>query len=281
MRSARLANSAMVKMLLGAGADPHGSDKDGRNTILLASMIGNDHGEEIVKLLLDAGVDPHKRDRNGNNALMLAIKSQNSPLTLRTLLSAGMDPHERTVNGLTVLTVVASSPGWVLQGEGGHDDGSNILSALIEYGVGVDLRDNKGNTALMYAAEHNWPVGPLLGAGADPNLDNNLGHTALMKCFLGPEVFAKTVCSLIDGGADVNIVDNTGRNVLIWAAAQYQSVARVEALEQVFRARSLVLDHADNNRETALECADRVGNNRIADLIRTEFHRRKSNSKMQ
>lgn len=234
-------HSGMVNPLLAAGADPHGSDKKGRNTVMLASITGSHDDTDAVRSLLDAGVDPDQRDRNGYNALMVAARYSGSSRALRTLMRAGMSPHERDAKNRTLLMLVminqcaSSSPArpgarW------------EMLSELIEAGVGVDLRDRDGNTALMYAAEHHGPAGLLLKAGADPNLINHLGQTALMKCFLGPQLeYKKTKRASGDEGHGV--VDNDG--------------------DKVFR------------------CGDRVQNKEIANLIRAEIKRRETSSKVE
>lgn len=133
----------------------------------------------------------------------------------------------------------------------------------------VDLQDANGNTALMYATEYNGPVYDLLKAAADPNLTNALGQTALIKCFIGEEVYVENMCALIDAGADVNMVDNSGRNVLIWAASVKHRFDHIfEAVERILNVPGVNLDQADNEGYTAVGSSERVGNNQIAHLMR-------------
>lgn len=112
LRCARLKDSARLELLLAAGANPHGIDKDGRNTILLASMMGLGRGEKAVGLLLGHKVDPNQHDCNGDNALMLAARSFYSPLTLRALMGSGMNPYDQDAKGLNILMLVACSQQW-------------------------------------------------------------------------------------------------------------------------------------------------------------------------
>lgn len=270
--SVRLGDWALLKLLLAAGTDLQSSNKKGRNAIMLASRVGGKDAEEAVKLLLDAGVDPNQRDCRGHTALRIAATSSHSPTTLRMLLSAGMDPHERDANGLTLLMLVVSNNG---------DEqaiASEMVSALIGAGVEVDLQDNLGNTALMYAAKHNGPVRSLLKAGANPNVANTLGQTALMKCFSRTDVCVKrTLRPLMNAGADINMVDNNGRSVLILSASVKPRLGEnVEAAGQILKIPGVCIDHTDNDGNTALMCAERVGNNRIADLIREHIRRRQT-----
>lgn len=275
MRSLR--RPGMTKFLLAAGASPQGLDKDGRNTVMLASMIARDDGAEAVRLLLDSGVDPNQRDCNGKNALMLAARSYSSPMIFQMLLSAGADPHERDANGLTMLMLVASNKSKsAYRKTGTFDNGLKMLSTLIEAGVGVDLRDKDGKTALMYAAEHGELVRPLLKAGANPNLAGNLGQTALIQCSLRTRWNPKRMtCSLEDSGADTDKRDNNERNLLTWTPYARQRLDQnVEAVMRLLFVPGISIDHEDNEGDTALVCAERVGNNEIAGLIREGIQRR-------
>lgn len=283
MRS--LNRSRIMRFLLSAGVDPRGSDKNGRNMIMLASMIDRDDSAAAVRLLLYAGVDPKQRDCNGHNALMLAARYSDRTAIVWELLSTGMDPHERDPNGLTTLMLVASNnykpnPGAFDTDE--LESGLETLEALIEAGVGVDLYDKNGNTALMYAVEHNRPFTPLLEAGANPNLVNSLGQTALMKLFMGEyKSFmdswnATVVRTFINAGADVNMVDHTGRNVLMWAASATGTYQTVAPVKQILSCPGVVVDHADHDGVTAIMHAERVGNHLVSELIRTETQRREN-----
>lgn len=275
----------IMRFLLSAGVDPQGSDKDGRNMVMLASMIDRDYSAAAVRLLLDAGVDPNQRDCNGHNALMLAARYSDRTAVIWKLLSTGMDPHERDPNGLTTLMLVASNNHKPNPGNFDTDElesGLETLQALIEAGVGVDLYDKNGNTALMYAVEHNRPFTPLLEAGANPNLVNSLGQTALMKLFMGEDKSfmdswnATVVRTFIHAGADVNMVDHTGRNVLMWAASATGTYQTVAPVKQILSCPGVVVDHADHDGVTAIMHAERVGNHLISELIRMEIQRREN-----
>ena len=80
----------------------------------------------------------------------------------------------------------------------------------------VNMKDNDGNTALMYAVgrEDYNTVKLLLDNGADVNMENNDGKTALM--YVGREDYNK-VKLLLDNGADVNMQNKYGRTALMYA----------------------------------------------------------------
>ena len=53
---------------------------------------------------------------------------------------------------------------------------------LLDAGADVNVRDKQGNTALMYAGWNEYVAGELLLAGSDIDARNDLGETALMRC---------------------------------------------------------------------------------------------------
>ncbi len=93
-----------------------------------------------------------------------------------------------------------------------------IIKLLLAAGADVNLQDNEGKTALMYAAE----LGLLLSVdffltnGADPDLQDNNGRTALMYAIRRYENI-DTVRLLLVARANVNLQDNEGKTAL-WLA---------------------------------------------------------------
>src|SRR5882672_4430766 len=102
------------------------------------------------------------------------------------------------------------------------------LNAMLAAGANVNEKDERDITPLMYSA---W-VGSadamkvLLEHGADPNLTNSSGSTALM---LSATEMAK-VRLLVDRGANVNAVSARGRTALLLAAMSDRSADIVRLL---------------------------------------------------
>lgn len=102
------------------------------------------------------------------------------------------------------------------------------LNTMLAGGANVNAKDERGVTPLMYAA---WVGSPeamklLLDRGADPNLTNSSGSTALM---MGATEIAK-VRMLVERGADVNKATPRGRTALLLAAMSEPSADIVRLL---------------------------------------------------
>jgi ankyrin repeat protein len=93
---------------------------------------------------------------------------------------------------------------------------------------GVNYRDDRGSTPLMYAAAlgniHAMKL--LLASGADVNGANAFGATALMWSATEPEM----VRLLVTKGADVNAKSKIGRTPLMIAASSSGNAASVKFL---------------------------------------------------
>ncbi|MDD3065324.1 MAG: ankyrin repeat domain-containing protein [Endomicrobiaceae bacterium] len=94
-----------------------------------------------------------------------------------------------------------------------------VVQFLIEAGAGVNAKDEKGRTALMYACEENRNVevvNVLTRKRADVNAADNEGKTALMyACESNPNI--KITAALVEAGADVKAKTKTGLKPLDYA----------------------------------------------------------------
>jgi ankyrin repeat protein len=79
---------------------------------------------------------------------------------------------------------------------------TEALSAYVDAGVPVNLRNDKGDTLLMLAAYHGHAatVRALAERGADPDLANDRGQTPLAGAVFKKE--PEVVQALMDAGAD-------------------------------------------------------------------------------
>jgi len=112
-------------------------------------------------------------DETGWTALMLAAICDHAD-AVSMLLNAGAAPNQKDSHGDTALIGSAS-----LNYHQNKD--AAVLRLLLAKGAKVDLTNDAGESALMWAANAGYPLGVqvLLKAGADPQRKDQSGHNAL------------------------------------------------------------------------------------------------------
>jgi ankyrin repeat protein len=299
--------TALLRLLLQAGADVNGRDGEGRTALLTAAARRNmlhvhtqpERGRilhwqrekialPVVRLLLEAGADVNAQDNAGDTALMKLADIDRrwcpSPVeAVRVLLAAGarLDLRDRT--GATVLVRDAR------QGK------KEILCLLLAAGADVEARTADGSTALIVAAAAQPPAAllPLLRAGAAVNAANNRGRTALLELLHNYDTNTeKYLRALLQAGADVNARDEDGSTALdvaverdweeaialLRTAGAVETGARERELREAAsagdraRVQQLLAEGADCHRRfngsDALQLAVRAGHaDIVADLL--------------
>lgn len=107
-----------------------------------------------------------------------------------------------------------------------------VMEDIIKDGTSVKMRDENGNTLLMYAAEFNQDpkvIEVLIKNGADVNARNQEGMTALMYA-VSDNNNSEIVRTLIKYGAEVNARHPNGDSVLIGASKLCQNPKVIEVL---------------------------------------------------
>jgi ankyrin repeat protein len=107
-------------------------------------------------------------------------------------------------------------------------DAQTIDRLLREHPGALKAHGRGGTTPLMYAALYGDAalLDRMLAAGADPNIRNDAGATALMWALDD----IHKVRTLLDRGAEVNVRSTLGRTPLLLASAQIESTAVVRLL---------------------------------------------------
>uniref|UniRef100_A0A0G4I4I9 Uncharacterized protein n=1 Tax=Chromera velia CCMP2878 TaxID=1169474 RepID=A0A0G4I4I9_9ALVE len=187
-----------VEVLLSVGADSGVIDRDGRTVLMHAARNGF---WDVVKCLLclpSLRCSVNAQERNGQSALMGAAAAGWSSV-VALLLCGGADVTLRDVEGRSALWAAAlrgskSSVQLLLAAgadvnarlKGGHRKDENHKESGEECYRGRPTQakeEIEGTTALMVAIDggHQDVCSLLLSAGADPNLKDRKGRTALLR----------------------------------------------------------------------------------------------------
>ncbi len=166
MRAAAAGDTAMIKAILGKGANPNDTNEAGETALMFAAERGHFAG---VQALLAAGSAVDARSTTGETALMYAARRGHMSV-VQSLVAAGADVNAREENTIPVLQLAAQE---------GH---TATVQVLLAAGADVDAQTGGGYTALMWAAQDGQvaTVRQLLAAGADVNIRNQGGGTALL-----------------------------------------------------------------------------------------------------
>jgi len=247
--AAREGCAACVVQLIEAGADPNLPDPDEVTPLLMALLNAR---FDAAAALLDAGANVNKWDWWGRTPLYAAIDYNTLPTggrfdrpstddttaieVIERLLEAGANPNPqlkllppyRNVlddRGADPLITIGTTP--LIRAAKGADLAA--IDLLVSHGVLPDLPQQEGVTALMAVSGLKWlaintrgryvteaeavaTAGRLLDGGADINLRDDLGQTALHgAAFRG---WNELVRFLVANGADLNSADNEGATPL-------------------------------------------------------------------
>ncbi|RFU79266.1 pfs, nacht and ankyrin domain [Trichoderma arundinaceum] len=199
-------HDTIVRLLIDSGVDVHAKGKDSRTALLMAAEIGSD---TIVRLLVANGADVNAKDKNAKTALLIAVE-RGRDTTARLLIEEGADINTRNNKGQTALLFITEQRQITRKRRA-------IAQLLIEKGAETSIRDLYGSTVLLYAIEnsHFDIISLLIETGAYVDYKDESGQTLLfiMQRFVEPEgklIFQR----LIDKGADVNVKNNSGNTAL-------------------------------------------------------------------
>ncbi len=176
--------------------DVHMASKPGFSPLMEASGRGD---WKLVRRLISAGAKVNARDETGWTPLMVAAAAGCNHC-VESLLKGGARVDARDDNGDTAL--IAAAPGE--HQEGGYPN-TETIRLLIEAGADVNVSNHFGETALMWAA---WWVHPervrvLMEAGSNVNARDKQGRTALSELKEGDsDRFLRTVAILRAKGAE-------------------------------------------------------------------------------
>ncbi len=152
------------------------------------------------------------------------IEEQGWPVALAILATLGAGAAWRVIKKFRK---IKNEKKWRFVVEkGDHEE----IQRLIDAGIDVNIRDDRGSTALIEAAKWGYDSRMLLNAKAEVNIRDGSGSTALIEATLGGHT-AMVRDLLKVPGIDVNIRSDTGSTALI-LAANYRNLDIVRMLLQ-------------------------------------------------
>ena len=160
-------NASMVKLLLDAHANPNAALLSGETPLMTAIDNGN---ADTAALLIARGADVNARESNGGQTALMWAVADRAPTLVKLLLGHRADPRARSMLGFTPLLFAAQ--------QGDVDSGRLLLEAEAD----VDDRgtaDRKTALIIAAASGHTAFAGLLLDAGANPDLSDEAGFTAM------------------------------------------------------------------------------------------------------
>ncbi len=167
-------------------------------------LIALENGDTIkARTMLRQGMDPNFKNENGEPAIFIAIKSNNR-MMLKLLLEYNADVNFKNSKGYTILMYCLSAGkielamellkyGALADFNYKYAEGKTALmiailskdrrfmQSIVKFRQDVNIRDDYGNTALMYAAGMGMGdlVKTLLEKGAKKEIQRKDGRTAL------------------------------------------------------------------------------------------------------
>jgi ankyrin repeat protein len=219
-------NVPLMRFLVAHGVDINRADGDGNTALTCAAQSGK--VKFVKELITYPGIDINKRDRDGKTAL-IAIAPGTYNVTFsgrydeiaRALLAAGAKVNVADKYGETALTIAA------------QNDRKELVKLLCDYGA-VDKNSHQPALEWFVSHKKHDMAELLLGYGANVNTIaeayRNNGATVLILAIQNndPEM-AKL---LINAGADVNIKDKKGKTALMHARDMHCSQEVIKLLEE-------------------------------------------------
>ncbi len=214
----------LAKLLITEGhADVNCADNV-EKTVLMYAIESYD--KSLVKLAIEKGANLNNLEKY----IMNAIKGGYGCFEIvKLLIENGLNVNSKDENGNTLLIYILYLDSLSLD--------FNNLKFLLENNSDPNIQNNKGISPLMIAASkgicHRSKL--LLSKGADPNLIDKLGNTALIRLIdnidnIGFFDGYDMTSLLLEAGADITIKNNSGNTALTIIMKQLNKAAQSSPL---------------------------------------------------
>lgn len=199
--------------------------------------------QSIYELITLYGVSPNKEDKKGRTPLYYACMSKNIKL-IEFLIKYGADVNYVNRYGDSILLLLFFNVPFEGCGNIRHDnhvhieigfsyeerDYSDVIKLLIKHGADVNIKDNKNQSLLLYAANSNFSelmeICIESGANVNINIRAKYNTTPLFLTVYNDNYHMTKL--LLEKGADTNVKNNRGDTPLL--IARKHSHIKIEQL---------------------------------------------------
>src|SRR5262245_7145105 len=180
-------NATLIEALLKAGADANASLPQSETVLMTAARTGN---ENAVKALIAHGAYVNVKEQWQEQTALMWAATENHPEAIKVLAAAGaeLNAHSKVLsfpeykyetNGMAVFLLPHG--GWTALMYAARQNSMGDVAALADVKTDLNATDADGTTALQLAVInlHYDLATLLLNKGADPNIQDSTGMTAL------------------------------------------------------------------------------------------------------
>ena len=182
-----------------------------------------DDNVNVVDCLVQNGADVDLQDKDGETALFFAVRSK-----IKKWTSSGILSSLQVIKGANLNTSRNDKRTPLMEGSSKNDE--KQVNWLIEHGADVNLQDEDGDTALHFACNSDHAsleiLSCLIENGANINACTDFKITPLMMAVQNCHKYV--VSFLIEHGANVDLQDEDGDTALHYVAYQESRVDKTE-----------------------------------------------------